>query len=61
MTNSTCETCRFMEGRRCHRFPPKLSFWGGMLVYGFGVTEDRFPQVKPHDWCGEYQEKEPRP
>jgi len=44
-----CATCRFWDRGfvnktvgRCHRYPP--------------TGENRWPEVRAEDWCGEYQE-----
>lgn len=50
-----CETCRFGQGGRCHRYPPKFGLMLGIIVNGFGIQSHQFPEVKKSDWCGEYQ------
>lgn len=48
MSNTrSCIECRFYDGRvsQCRRYPP--------IRVTTKVTE--FPEVKPHDWCGEFQ------
>jgi len=54
----TCETCRYRLDRGCRRYPPQRGFWG-LLVQGFGVPNSEFPDIKPDQWCGEYQEAKP--
>lgn len=58
--SSTCETCRFLVGVDCRRYPPQ------MILYPtdnqqpiFYAPGQAWPYVGAHSWCGEHQPKEP--
>ncbi len=54
----TCETCRFEQADRCHRYPPQRITL--TTIYGITIgASARFPKINEKDgaWCGEYQPK----
>lgn len=53
-----CETCRFVHrgwlNYRCRRLPPVTQTNFAVFVLPF-MDIAKFPCVRAHDWCGEYQ------
>ena len=40
-----CETCNYLDGQKCKRFPPSIG----------PSNQSQWPHVNSSDWCGEYQ------
>ena len=54
MMKESCDNCKFFNTicKECRRFPPQVYFDGGSLG---GEVKKRFPEMKGHEWCGEWQ------
>lgn len=49
-----CKTCKFFDEVNnfgyCRRYAPRH-----LSGVGTGFEENKWPEVQPDDWCGEYQ------
>ena len=46
--NRECVNCVFCENRECKRYPKTV------CVLEDGEIVSNYPDVHPHDWCGEF-------